>query len=159
MLVNIFSKLDEWIYSQNQLATEGGGLLISPCTFKLLGQSALIEARLGFELARTADVDAYYDAPYKALQQLDVLLAKHGMHLDPLGQEVWMPAETKYDSLFSGQYLELQLAQAVYVLTSKSLKAPEKNKEIISQYLASEPEEEFFALCERYNVELEFFVS
>ncbi|MDC0358427.1 hypothetical protein OAO01_06390 [Oligoflexia bacterium] len=159
MLRKIFHRLDEWIIAENKRAVEGSGRLISSCTFTVLGQSALLEAQLDLELAQTADVDVYNDASYAIIRKLESLLNEKGLHLDPLGAEIWMPKEVKCFEKFNGEYVRMLVAEAQYVMVSKALKAPEKNKELISQYLASEPPNTFSELCNNYGVDLNFFVS
>ena len=43
-------------------------------------------------------------------------------------------------------------------LISKALKAPEKNRNILIEYLAKNPTDNFFMLAEKYKVNLESFV-
>lgn len=79
--------------------------------------------------------------------------------LDPVGHEAWMPRETRYTVLFRGVHVTGQLAQPLFVLLSKALKAPTKNKALIVEYLASGPPREFFQLATKYGLQLERFVS
>jgi len=159
MIVNAFKELNRWIQQQNTLSVQDSSRLIHSCEFKLLGQSALLEASLSISLAATGDVDAYTNAEYPVCKQLDRFLEGYGMHLDPFSHEVWMPEETTYSLLFKGQYLDLYVADPEYVLLSKALKAPERNMDTIVQYLANEPTELFFDLCEQYGVDLEEFLK
>lgn len=66
-----------------------------------------------------------------------------------------MPEETVYLPLYLGEYINAQLAAPEYVLVSKALKAPERNADIIAQYIATDPPPVFFELCKRYEVDLQ----
>ena len=125
---------------------------------KVVGQTALIEANVQLALLATTDVDVFTKAQWEITKKLDELLQQQGRHLDPLSSEIWMPKETKYDVIFSGQHVEGSLAQADYVLLSKALKAPGKNQNLITEYLAKGASERFLALATRYNIDLEQFV-
>jgi len=159
MLVQVFENLDRWIQKQNGLVINEGGRLIEQCNFKILGQSALFEAPLSLALAATGDLDAYTNASYAVCKYLDTLLEEYGMHLDPLSKAIWMPEETEYTSLYQGEYVEVLLAKPEYVLLSKAIKDPKRNREIVIEYLASAPSRLFMDLCEKYQVDLENFLK
>ena len=118
MLKKVLSKLDQWIQNENLDRKKNGGMLISACEIKILGQTALIEAKLDLELAATADVDVYTNMDFIVRKQLDLLLSKFGKFLDPDGDFVWMPKETQYVPYFSGKYIKASLAKPEYILES-----------------------------------------
>jgi hypothetical protein len=60
--------------------------------------------------------------------------------------------------LFLGQYVEALLARPEYVLISKALKARDKNRNLIIEYLAKSPSELFLGLAQKYQVDLEWFL-
>jgi len=157
MLVEIARKLDRWIVDQNVLLVEEGLLRHAACSIRLLGQSALIEANLGLRLLATRDVDVRADYDDAVRLEFARLLALAGRELDPLGHEVWMPRETRYAELFRGKFVHLLLAEPEAVLLSKALKAPVKNKQLITQYLSTIANERFFELARKYRVDLEPF--
>ena len=69
-----------------------------------------------------------------------------------------MPRETRYDLLYKGTYVDAAVADPDAVLISKARKAPEKNKALITEYLAKGASERFFELAQKYAVDLEQFV-
>lgn len=158
MLLEIAKKLDDWVASQNLEAASQGFLRLRPCRIRVLGQIALLEGGAPLTLAATKDVDVYanYDSGIEA--EFRRLLAQRGLELDPLGEEVWMPKETEYTSIFSGQYVELQLAEVDAILISKALKAPQKNRLVITEYLSTGASRRFLSLAKKYRVDLESFV-
>jgi len=78
---------------------------------------------------------------------------------DELSNEIWMPEETKYISIYKGQSVDGYYAEPEYVLLSKALKAPEKNKNLIIQYISIGPSQLFLDLCSKYQVNLEVFLD
>jgi len=70
-----------------------------------------------------------------------------------------MPQETEYEIFFVGKWLKAYLARPEYVLLSKAMNAPKKNKALIVEYLASEPPAKFFELAKKYKVDLDQFLE
>lgn len=159
VLKEVFKKLDNWILKENHSAIEESARQISNCEFKLLGQTALIEAKIDLSLAQTADVDAYTDAAHVVTEKLNKLLSVEGLHLDNLGKEIWMPEETKYQVYFIGKFIKVFLAEPDYIIFSKALKAPVKNKALVTEYLAKEPSDLFFKMAEKYKLNFEEFLQ
>ena len=154
-LQKIFKDLDVQLVSENtQLRTDGFPGIRS-CEFRLLGQSALLEAKLKLHLNATTDIDAYTNADWYVIERLGELLQNEGLHFDTLSKEIWMPEETTYTELFNGQVVNLLCADPVFVMVSKALKAPRRNLQLIADYIAQDPASEFFPLCSKYQIILE----
>lgn len=158
MLVEIAERLETFVVERNLEARCEGLLALRPCVIKLLGQAALLEAKVSLTLALTNDVDVYADYEFAVEQEFRRLLATKGRELDSLGGEVWMPAETTYQSLFVGSYVTLLVADAESVLLSKGLKAARKNRQLLTEYLASGPSERFLRLARKYHLDLDQFL-
>jgi hypothetical protein len=158
MLAEIAERLETFIVERNLEARREGLLALRPCIIKLLGQTALLEAKVPLTLALTNDVDVYADYEFAVEQEFRRLLATKARELDSLGGEVWMPAETTYKPLFVGQYVTLLVADAESVLLSKGLKAARKNRQLLTEYLASGPSARFLQLANKYNLDLEQFL-
>lgn len=159
MLRKVFKALDMWIGDVNTDRRAESGLELRKATIQIVGQTALLESKLKIELLATADVDAYLDAEYEVRRKFDALLQEQGgQYLDPHSAEVWMPAETRYDAIYSGKFVEGLVAQPEYVLLSKALKAPGKNEKLIVDYLASGPTRKFISLATKYELDLEQFI-
>ena len=158
MLVEIAKRLDAWIAEQNVAAREAGVDSIGRCRIRLLGQMALFEQRVQLHLVATNDVDVYGDYEPVVERELARLLQQAGKQLDPLGQEVWMPKDTRYERLFAGAYVTLDVAEPEAVLVSKGLKALDKNRALITEYLAGGPSPRFMELAARYKLDLEAFL-
>ncbi len=158
VLKELAVQLDAWIALQNLEADEQGLPRLKPCRIRVLGQTALLEAGAPLQLNVTNDVDVYADYAHAIQVEFQRLLATRGKELDPSGHEVWMPRETRYGNLFVGSYVTLQLADVDAVLVSKALKAPEKNRALIIEYLAAGATERFLAMATKYHLDLEQFL-
>ncbi len=158
MLQKVLRELDEWAQEKSRENIADGLFSLGKCQIQIIGQSALIEAKLNLNLAATADVDIHKQIDYVFRKKFEELLKAEGKFLDPVGYESWMPAETKYKSIFSGKHVDGLIAEPEYVLISKAHKAPKKNKDVLAEYLAGKPSELFYSLAEKYKISLEEFV-
>ncbi|HEY8947092.1 MAG TPA: hypothetical protein VIM73_22765 [Polyangiaceae bacterium] len=158
MLAEIAEELDRWIAQQNFEARRAGLPQFRSCTIVILGQMALLEGAVALTLASTKDVDVKADYSHPVQKEFERLLNMRGRTLDPLGREVWMPEETMYTPLFEGPFVRVLVADADAVLLSKALKAPDKNRALLTEYLARGPSQRFLALAKRYALDLEQFL-
>ena len=154
MLLNIFQQLDQEIIELNLELQAEGSREIPKFYIKIVGQSALLEANTGLALTATMDVDAYANFVWLAREKFCDILKKHHLIYDSLSNEIWMPEETKYVHLYKGFVVDGYYAELEYVLLSKIAKAPEKNKNLILQYIAKGPSQLFLQLCGTYKIDL-----
>lgn len=157
-LRDTFAALDQWVARENVRARAAETPAHKKCTIRVLGQSALWLAEVDLALTTTRDLDAYADYEWAVQQELERLLSKDGAMLDPHGHEVWMPRETRYNPLYQGRHVEALVADPDAVLISKAARAPEKNRALITEYLAKGASERFFELARKHDVDLEQFV-
>ncbi len=158
VLLEVAEELDGWVLAQNIEARDEGLPLLRTSKYKLLGQLALLEAEAPLTVTATKDVDVYADCEYAVRRELERLLAKRGFELDPLGHEIWMPPETRYDEIFGGQLVSLAVADIEAVLVSKARMAADKTRALIVEYLARGASERFLKLAARHQVDLGTFV-
>ena len=67
MLAIIFEILDGWINDENKEARREGLRAIAKCEFRVVGQMALMEAKLDLHIAVTGDVDAFNNAHHSVM--------------------------------------------------------------------------------------------
>ncbi|MBI2609461.1 MAG: hypothetical protein HYW47_07720 [Deltaproteobacteria bacterium] len=159
MIEKVLQELDKWLVQENNERRKIGTLLIKKVVIKVLGQMALIEAKLNLQLLETADVDAYISGEYIVIKKFDELLKMRNRFLDPDSEKVWMPKETQYTPLYKGRSVDGFLADPESVLISKALKAPVKNKNLVIEYLAHSPSQRFFKLAQKYKLDLNGFIK
>ena len=158
MLAEIAERLDAWVVERNLEARAEGMLQLPPCTIQLLGQSALLEVGAPLKLAVTNDVDVIADYAHAVEAEFRRLLMHAGKELDPVGREIWMPEETRYEVLFAGEFVRLEVADIEAILVSKARMAPAKNRALIVEYLARGATPRFMRLARKYRIDLEAFV-
>ncbi|MBM4252288.1 MAG: hypothetical protein FJ146_09975 [Deltaproteobacteria bacterium] len=158
MIDKVFQSLDRDIARLNQTLRKDGVAEIPRFFIKLLGQTAVIAAKLDIPVFATADVDAYANFTWLAKERFCAILAEEGLHYDELSNEIWMPRETTYSSIYSGLTFDGYRADLEYVLISKALKAKAKNRVLIRDYLVAGASPLFLNLCKIYGIDLEEFV-
>jgi hypothetical protein len=57
-----------------------------------------------------------------------------------------------------GPFVRLLLAEPEAILLSKAIKAPDKNRALITEYLAQGASDRFLELAKKYNLDLEQFL-
>ncbi|MGZ3723321.1 MAG: hypothetical protein ACXVA9_10340 [Bdellovibrionales bacterium] len=159
MLKKVFKKLDTWIEEVNANRAAAGSSLLAKVEIRVIGQTALLEANLSLEIAATMDVDLIDQIEHTVKEKFAELLREQGKVLDPVDHEAWMPTETEYVEIFAGRWLSGFLARPVFIILSKAKYAPEKNGNLIAEYLASgDLDDRIFELAEKYKVDLDKFV-
>lgn len=155
MLYNLFKELNALIAEENirRIKSDEGGPYIQPCHFFVLGQFALIEAKIS-QIA-TRDVDAKITADHWVKTEFSRLLRTQGLIWDAHSNEIKMPKETEYDELFKSENITAFVAQPEYVLISKAMYSPEKNRGVFEEYLAAGASEKFLKLAKLYKIDLE----
>ena len=146
MLKKVCKKLDRWLEAENKERADAGTIPLR-CEIRVIGQTALLEAQIGIELAATMDVDLSNQLHGMVQEKFDEFLAEYGKAIDPVGHEAWMPVETQYDEIYGGLFVKCLIALPEYVLVSKAKMAPEKNKNLIIEYLGLAPTPLFFDLA------------
>ena len=158
MLKKVLKNLDGWLEEENAERGQAGTPSLK-CEIYVIGQAALLEARLKLRLAATMDVDLYKQLHGVIRQKLEELLAVHGKKIDPVGHEAWMPKETQFDAIYKGRFVTGFVAKPEYILISKAKMAPEKNKNLIVEYLGTEPTPLFLELAKKHGIDLERFLK
>ncbi|MEY4630999.1 MAG: hypothetical protein RIQ81_1119 [Pseudomonadota bacterium] len=158
-LATIFEQLDQWVMAENKNATVEGIRLLPKSLFRVVGQAALLEAKVEFNVAATVDVDVLNNAKHEVVAKLSELLLAEGLELDPLSNEIWMPLETQYVEIFKGDWVTSLRAETEFIMVSKALKAPAKNRVLLRNYIATRPPVSFFEMCEKYKVNLDTVIE
>lgn len=158
MLVRVAEALDAWAVARSIEARADGTPPLAACEIKLLGQTALLEQNAPLTLANTNDIDVRANYAQAVEQEFRRLVEREGKELDPVGHEIWMPRETRYTELFHGELVTLLVADVEAVLVSKALKAPAKNRSLLTEYLAKGASQRFLDMAKKYGVDLEQFL-
>lgn len=137
----IFNELDKKI-EQINLERRSEGLPTFPKgEVKLLGQMSLLSndnVSLVLSLAHTGDMDAFLKMDYIIEKALKEILVKHGFIYDDDSYLIWIPNGTTFDDLFDLEHVTVKVIDPESALVSKAIKAPEKNKQLIREAIASD---------------------
>ena len=125
-LATVFERLDQWVTTENKSASIEGFRLLPKSIFMVVGQAALLDANVQFNVTATVDVDVLHNAKHEVVAKLSELLVADGFELDPLSNEIWMPSETRFIEIFKGEWVTATRAETEFIIVSKALKAPEK---------------------------------
>jgi hypothetical protein len=158
MLPEMAHALDAWVARENRVRQREGSPGLPKCRIRLLGQMALFEQKVPLALVATNDVDVVADYPFPVEREFRRLVEREGKFIDPTPTEIWMPPETQYRLLVDGRWVRLEVAEVDAVLLSKALKAPEKNRQLVVEYLARGASSRFFDLADRHGLDLEAFL-
>lgn len=159
-LESIFNKLDQWIVETKEQATNQGFRFNPACEFTILGQMGLLvdeEVVAKLNPIATMDLDAWVKTETMISSKFKELLKEANLVLDELSNEIWLPKETKYVDFFEGEYVKCKRALPLYLLVSKAVKAPGKNKILIQNALI-EYGDELIKLIKKYDGDLDYFM-
>jgi hypothetical protein len=137
-LRDVFVELDQAIVSENEIRCSLGGMEIKNPTIRVLGQMSLllndsVAARIS--LFSTQDVDAHVIGESFVTQTFKKLLEAKHLEFDFLSSEIWLPPDSTYITVYEGRNLKCEILDPISALTSKAVKAPEKNRLLIKSAL------------------------
>lgn len=160
-LLQIFTELDERLGELDRERRELGGLGLTKTRVEVLGQMSLLANRqvsAVLSLAYTADLDAKVEDGSPVRFELQKILAREGLVLDPSSNAIWIPPDGKFERMCDLKFVEVELLDAESALVSKAVKAPGKNKELLQEAIASDHFPTLVERILRYGGKLEDFV-
>ena len=160
IIEKIVDSLERRISAVNK-EREGEGMPPLPrYTITLLGQMALlVQSKPGaLDLRMTRDLDVQLEGDWMLRTVLKDALAEVNLEYDDLSSEIWMPEEMRKEILHDSPVLCVKVCDAISILVSKGVKAPEKNRLLIRQAMLVYGEQ-LIALLAKYGAPLEYFVS
>jgi len=140
LIKKIFTELDQAIELENLQRSKDGTLAIPKSEVLLLCQMSLMlnDSVASFlNLIQTGDMDARLRMDSFTKTKLMDLLEANGLVYDDDSHLIWIPEKAKEIEVFKFKYIVVNLIDAESALVSKALHAPEKNKHLIRQAIAS----------------------
>lgn len=140
VLKKVFSELDKRINELNQQRRVEGLAGLSQAQVQLLGQmSLLVNAKVSaiLALAQTADLDAVIKTEFLVKEELKKILKQEGLIYDEDSALIWIPPGSRFKEVFRFKNVIVFSIDAESALVSKAIKAPEKNKQLVRQAIAS----------------------
>jgi hypothetical protein len=140
VIKKIFTDLDQAVELENLNRLKEGILTIPESEVLLFGQMSLMlndSVAQTLNLIQTADMDAKLRMDYFTKNKLQDLLEENGLVYDEDSHLIWIPENAKKIELFKFKNIEVKLIDAESTLVSKAIHAPQKNKQLIRQAIAS----------------------
>jgi hypothetical protein len=162
LMKKIFEDLNQAVELENLQRLKEGTLTIPKSEVILYGQMSLMlndPVATFLNIIQTADMDAHLRMDYFTKNKLLDLLKSNGLVYDEDSHLVWIPEDATEIDLFSFKNIEVKLIDAESTLLSKAIHAPQKNKQLIRQAIASN---KFPTLVDRIienNGKLDFFLG
>ena len=97
---------------------------------KILGQMSLLMDPSAKDINPTAtrDLDALIVGDFVAADKLRSILKSKGLVYDELSKEIWLPDNAIFIPYYSSENLAVSYLDPISALTSKAIKAREKNR-------------------------------
>ena len=158
----IFTDLNQAVEFENLQRLKEGTLTIPKSEVLLLGQMSLMlnESVVKIlNLIQTGDMDAKLRMDYFTKNKLLDLLEVNGLVYDEDSHLIWIPENAKVIELFNFNNIEVKLIDAESTLVSKAIHAPQKNKQLVRQAIASGKFPELVDRIIENNGKLDFFLE
>jgi hypothetical protein len=104
----------------------------------VLGQMSLLmneEVSSKIRLAYTKDVDALLKGKWGETQVFRDVLKSNGLAFDELSTEIWIPKDSNFIQYYDSTWVKVSHLDPISAITSKAIKAKEKNKHLVSDAL------------------------
>ena len=133
--------------------------VFQPAVINIVGQFALLidpEASRALPLVATMDVDAFLEGDWPIKKAFRRILTAMGLEYDELSEEVWLPPGSVFLEYYRSPFLTVNYLDPLSTLTSKAVKAREKNRPLIRNALAHYGPELVTRIAQ-FNVDINFF--
>ena len=140
LIKKIFTELDQAVKLENLQRLKDGTLAIPKSEVLILGQMSLMvneSVSTILNLIQTADMDAKLGMDSFTKTKLISLLEENGLVYDEDSHLIWIPEKAKEIEVFKFKNIKVKLIDAESALVSKAIHAPQKNKHLIRQAIAS----------------------
>ena len=116
----------------------GKDLLSNKIEVQMLGQMSLLmnkDIATKMTLVHTNDVDALLKGGSGESQVFRRVVKSNGLAFDELSEEVWIPKDAKFIEYYDSPYVKVTYLDPISTLTSKAVKAKEKNRILVRDAL------------------------
>lgn len=129
---------------------------------RVLGQQGLLIRRASLPdlgLAATTDFDAIIKEEPPLGGIFKNLLRDEGLTYDEQSGYIWLPEEVTYEVVYESPSIRIDSPLPIYLIVSKAVKAPEKNRQLVAAAIAEDEfGEQLLALLEKYEVDINAFI-
>lgn len=135
----IIKELEILLERENLERLEMGSSPAKKSVITVLGQMSLLLDRLAstsLPLMATVDIDALIQGDDAARQYLINIIKLKGLVLDNLSSEIWIPDDAVFLDYYDSNLIKINYIDPISALTSKAIKAKEKNRYLIKHALS-----------------------
>lgn len=127
---------------------------------KILGQMSLLmdPSAKNINPTATRDLDALIIGDFVAANALRSILKSKGLVYDELSKEIWLPDNAQFIPYYNSDNLIVSYLDPISALTSKAIKAKEKNRFLIRRALGIFGEALALEIC-KYGGDINYFQS
>ena len=162
LIEKIFTDLNQAVELENIQRLKDGTLRVPKSQILIFGQMSLMvneSVAPILNLAQTGDMDAILRMDFFAKKKLMNLLETNGLVYDEDSALSWIPENAKEVELFKFKNIEVKLVDPESALVSKAIHAPQKNKQLIRQAIASGKFPDLVDRIIENNGKLDFFLE
>ena len=101
----------------------------------VLGQHGLLiqkDKLSNIDLLATNDFDAFLNGEPPLEDIFKKTLRENGLTYDEKSEYIWLPEETRYSVIYESESIIVESPLPIYLIVSKAVKAPLKNKQLVS---------------------------
>lgn len=134
---------------------------LSKLLVTVLGQQGLLvrsDSLPNLKLLATTDFDGLLRGEVPTEDIFKACLREAGLTYDEQSEYIWLPDETSDEELYDSKTIRVTSPQPVYLIVSKAVKAPEKNKQLVIDSI-SEFGESLIELLEKYGADIDYFLG
>lgn len=158
ILERVISKFENEVKAQNEVRHSGP---FRRMKIAILGQQALLvrrETLPKLKLLATNDFDGLLNGEPPLEDIFKRILKEEGLTYDEQSRYIWLPDETGYELIYQSDFVEVDSPAPIYLIVSKAVKAPEKNKQLVREAI-EQFGDDLLGLLEKYKVNLNYFVG
>ena len=162
LIEKIFTDLNQAVELENIQRLKDDTLRVPKSQILIFGQMSLMvneSVAPILNLAQTGDMDAILRMDFFAKKKLMNLLETNGLVYDEDSALSWIPENAKEVELFKFKNIEVKLVDPESALVSKAIHAPQKNKQLIRQAIASGKFPDLVDRIIENNGKLDFFLE
>ena len=140
LIEKIFTDLNQAVELENIQRLKDGTLRVPKSQILIFGQMSLMvneSVSTILNLIQTADMDAKLRMDSFTKTKLISLLEENGLVYDEDSHLIWIPEKAQEIEVFKFKNIKVKLIDAESALVSKAIHAPQKNKHLIRQAIAS----------------------
>ena len=160
-LKNIITDYEKAISQLNQRRKTDNIEPYKKLRITLLGQFSLFavsETAALLSPVATKDIDALIEGESTPSDVLKKIMRENGFNYDEESMYIWIPPGSSKKIIYDSDLILCEVLDPIYVLLSKAIKAPEKNKLLIQEGISIYADE-LINLIEAHGGDVSYFVN